>query len=185
MLFIITPGHYEGSPGACHDGFCEYPETEKWADLLIECLLGMGQRAVKVGAISLSKKINMVNGVCHHNPDALLVSIHFNSYAGKKKINGSETLYCPGSKKGKALAEYVQPRLAEVMRNKDRGVKEGWYRMDKANGPDAILAQTRCPSIIIEPEFVQSHKNIVEKREKACLCLADALIDYAEEHAGV
>jgi N-acetylmuramoyl-L-alanine amidase len=37
---------------------------------------------------------------------------------------------------------------------RDRGVKEGWYKMDQANGPDYFLSATKCPSVIVEGYFL-------------------------------
>jgi len=64
------------------------------------------------------------------------------------------------------------------MDNNDRGVKEGYYQMNKAKGVDYILRATNCPAIIIEPEFVQCSENILDKREEACKAIAETLSKF-------
>ena len=63
--------------------------------------------------------------------------------------------------------------MGVVLNAKNRGAKEGWYRMDPNNGPDAFLAKTKCPAIIVEPFFLDSS----EERAKyiGSLSLSDAI----------
>ena len=78
------------------------------------------------------------------------------------KTGPTMTLYYPGSVKGKALASSVNSSVGLVLNSRNRGVKEGWYRMDRPGvedyqgdvdgdeNIDYFLAQTTCPAIIFE-----------------------------------
>ena len=107
-------------------------------------------------------------------------SSRFNAATDSRGTNvgrGSETLYYPGSDKGKALAEACQSALEELF-PPNRGAKEGYYRMDPARGPDFFLAKTKCPAVIVEPEFVHRFALITEKRVAAVDKLANALLAF-------
>lgn len=180
-LIAISPGHYPEKPGACHDGFCEYDEAVRWADLLCD-LLGPGN-AVRVPGKHLKDKVAFINA---RTPGiAVAVDIHFNAAAdaeGNPVGRGCETLYMPDSDDSKCLAEACHAALVSVF-TPDRGVKEGWYRMQKKFGPDFFLAKTPCPAIIIEPDFIHRRELITAGREEACRLLAKVLLDYVTEDA--
>ena len=64
----------------------------------------------------------------------------------------------------------------------DRGIKEGWYRMDAAAGKiDAFLEKTCCPAIIIEPAFIYHHYEIVYFRESCVMAIAAGIREYLDE----
>ncbi len=179
MQIITTAGHYHANPGATHEGFSEWPETAEWAHLIAQNLKELGVTATMVAGGRLSGKANTVNSLGNrYDGDSIFISVHFNSYSGKKKVSGSETLYCPGSTKGKKLATEVQKVLSRVMDNNDRGVIEGYYQMNKAKGVDYILRETVCPAIIIEPEFIQCKDNIIDKKVEACKAIAEMLSKF-------
>jgi hypothetical protein len=58
-----------------------------------------------------------------------------------------------------------------------RGIKEGWYRMNKENGPDFFLDKSKCPAVILEPEFVHRSELIVKNREVTINQLSEALLN--------
>lgn len=175
-MIYISAGHHPSKKGATFEDFAEYDEALTWMDLIMAHL---GSKGVRVPTGVLKDKVNFINkGVA-----TLALEIHFNSAMNGKGENigsGCETLYFPGSTKGKSLAEKVQASLTKHF-SPDRGVKEGWYRMDKSNGPDFFLAKTDCPSVIIEPEFVHRKNIIRDKRGVACKDLAIELIRLSEE----
>lgn len=171
----ISAGHYPLSPGACFGDFCEHQEALQWVSRLLHRL---GGSAVSVPVGTLGEKVRFINDI----NAALALEVHFNGAwvdkNGNKKQDpgeevgkGSETLYYPGSEKGKLVAGIVQSALGSIFAP-DRGVKEGWYKMDKARGPDFFLAKTKCVSLIIEPEFIHNKDKIIEKRMEACEALA-------------
>lgn len=174
-MIIISPGHYASSPGARYESFSEYPETKEWARKIYQ---SVGESAIYVGAQTLVRKVQEINNLCAHNEVKIALEIHFNSAVtatGEHVGEGSETLYCPGSKRGREIAEIIQPILAKHF-PPNRGVKEGFYRRRKLNGPLYFLKETRCPAIIIEPEFVQFHDRIEASRRRCCTELAEALL---------
>ena len=115
------------------------------------------------------------------------LEIHFNS-AAVPGVKGSETLYAPGSQRGSKIARIVQCHLAKQY-PPNRGIKEGWYRMDRpgvidyagdTEGDEIIdyfLRKTKCPALIVEPEFIQNHRKITSTRLDGITQLAEGLID--------
>jgi N-acetylmuramoyl-L-alanine amidase len=175
-VVLVSGGHNPGAAGATNEeGFSEYPETYQWAELIVARLSGHWKtESLVVPTGSLTSKIEFINKVCATKPVALAVEVHFNSSPGGKG-RGSETLYCPGSTSGRVYAEVVQSSMATLM-SPNRGVKEGWYQMNPAKGPDAFLKRTRCPAIILEPEFIQRQTVIEANREMCCEVIADAIV---------
>lgn len=187
-MIAISAGHHVGARGATVGDFSEYPETLKWAELIwnnIRRLYGK-ENSMLVPVGTLPKKVEFINRAVAMVGCQLAVEVHFNSAPGGG-AKGSETLYHPGSTKGKVAAEIVQDGLAQIFKP-DRGVKEGWYRMDRPGvvdyhgdvdgdeKPDYFLRATDCPAIIIEPEFIQNRITILHWREKACEIIAHKLI---------
>ena len=190
-MILISAGHYPQKPGACFGDFCEHEEAAKWADLITAILTE--DKAIRVPSMTLDYKVNFIN---MHNP-VLAVEIHFNSAKQWKDMNnnglvdegemfhvgsGCETLYYPGSKKGKQAAEVIQAAISGIF-TPDRGVKEGWYGMNPANGPDYFLKRTKCTSLIIEPEFIDRKSKIITNRKKACEAIAEALLKITGDNS--
>jgi N-acetylmuramoyl-L-alanine amidase len=176
MTIFVSAGHYPSKPGATFEGFAEYDEAALWADDIVEKLDG---EAVLVPTGFLGHKVGFINA----RSPVLAIEIHFNAAQdadGNNVGRGCETLYYPGSDKGEKLAEIVHSALTPIF-DPDRGIKEGWYRMDEKNGPDYFLAKTTCPAVIIEPEFIHRKEIIQENRAMATDLLADALRDAAKE----
>ena len=171
-MIFISAGHYPAAPGAKWDRFIEHDEAVIWAEKLA-ALLPSG---VMVPTGVLKSKVAFINERILNGDVA--IEIHFNAArnADNEPIGkGSETLYYPGSENGEALAEAVQAVVAAHFAP-DRGIKEGWYRMDKSKGADFFLAKTSCPSIIVEPEFVHRSDIIIEKRDATITAMAELLI---------
>lgn len=109
----------------------------------------------------LPEDLALVDTVKHANSSGcdLAVELHFNA-GGKPNTEGCETLYCPGSTKGKRAAEafqraYIGAEAKHGCEARDRGAKEGWYRMEKNGTIDYFLRKTAMPALILEPEFIQ------------------------------
>lgn len=179
---ILSAGHYPAAKGACHGEFCEYDEAVRWVRLTEEYLDGHA-KVVVVPGTKLRDKVKYINRHQGH----LVVEIHFNACGGCG-AKGSETLYMPGSTKGELCARRVQDQLASVFAP-NRGVKEGWYRMDRPGivdyrgdvdgdeQPDYILRKTKWPAIIVEPEFIHNQKEVIQKREEGCQALATGILN--------
>ena len=170
-MIFISAGHYPSAPGAKWERFIEHDEAVIWADVLVQSI----DNSMLVPTGVLKSKVDFINGRIMNGDIA--IEIHFN--AARDKDNnpvgrGCETLYYPGSVRGKTLAETCQAALAEIY-PPNRGVKEGWYRMNPDNGADFFLARTKCPAVILEPEFVHRTDTIIDNRDKALRNLAMAL----------
>lgn len=177
-MIIISAGHHAKAKGACCDGISEYPLSMQWADALSEQLDSMIIPNGVIPAGTLGTKVSTINNICVDTKVKLAIEIHFNSVAGGG-AHGSETLYCPGSKGGKAAAEFIQKAMGKVM-GPDRGVKEGWYQMKVGGTPDYFLKATACPAIIIEPEFIQNHLIMAEKKDDCIQAIARGIAAYLD-----
>ena len=192
VVIVLSAGHYPESPGACFPddnvNWCEHAEASNWVNRIAVTL--RDQKAVHVVPhATLRSKVEWINDLCKRVPVKLAVEIHFNSDVGKHQI-GSETLYCPGSPRGKTMANIVQDAMARVF-PPNRGAKEGWYRQDKTGHGgcvgdvdgdekvDYFLRATNCPALIVEPEFIYNRTIIESGRDDACRVLADALLEAA------
>lgn len=173
-MILLSAGHNPSAKGAGYNDHYEYDEAVLWASEVANLIRGrMMVDIVPTGF--LSDKIAWIN---KQKEAVLLCEIHFNSDESKRQ-KGSETLYCPGSRKGKIAAEIVQKALAGIF-PPNRGAKEGFYQMNPAKGPDAILAKTNCVALIVEPEFIYNYAVIEDRRHPACAALADSLVKAAE-----
>jgi len=171
-MIFISAGHHPTKPGAKFDRFIEHDEACVWVDIMVNAINNSGNdespavKAIAVPPGFLKTKVDFINSRMVNGDIAL--EIHFNAAVvnGKNVGRGCETLYYPGSEKGKELAEKCQEVLEEYF-PPSRGVKEGWF-----------LAQTRCPAVIIEPEFVQNFQKIFDNRDDAITLLVVALEEY-------
>lgn len=170
-MIFISAGHYPSAPGAKWERFIEYDEAVIWADMICAGI----DTSMRVPTGVLKNKVNFINERIMNGDIA--IEIHFNAARDSNNNpigRGCETLYYPGSEKGKELAELCQTVLAAHY-PPDRGVKEGWYRMDPSKGADFFLAKTKCPAVILEPEFVHRSDIIEENREEAIIDLVNAI----------
>lgn len=190
-MILLSAGHHPGDKGAVKfddNSFNEYDEARKWVVALGGelSLLGLRYHSVPTGA--LSSKIKYINNF--DEPVLMALEIHFNSAANYRAV-GSETLYCPGSVKGKEYATKIQDAMAKVFKP-SRGVKEGWYRQDKPGHvdyagdvegdekKDAFLSQTKPVSLILEPEFIHNRGIIVANRDRVCKLIAGAINEISQ-----
>ena len=184
-MLAISAGHNAKARGATNNsGFSEFPETLKWATkIMTEYSLNYGD-CFLVPSGTLGSKIKYIKELTKQQKIKLAVEIHFNSSpSGKGK--GCETLYYPGSKKGLTAALEVQNAMSSIL-PPNRGIKEGWYKMDipgqidyKGDIPgdekvDAFLAIPGVTCLIIEPEFVQNEHVIQSTVDIACEIIAAA-----------
>ncbi len=169
---VVSAGHNPDRKGASFGEFNEHDEAIIWLDLLGYYL---GDQIFIVPTGGLRRKVEIINNA---DDVKLAIEIHFNSAKnsdGEHVGRGCETLYCPGSVKGKDYASQIQDMLANNYQP-SRGIKEGWYRMDKSLGKkDYFLEHTKMPALIIEPDFVHRVKIIQDGREDTCKKLASLL----------
>lgn len=206
---FVSAGHYPAAPGAVYEGFVEHDEAVLWATRIVALL---GADAVLVPTGFLKAKVDFINKRCTPGAICVEIhfndAVRWRDKNADGKVTpdelehvgeGAETLYCPGSEQGKRLAIAVQDAIEHLfpykwvdhnrngLQERDeltgRGVKEGWYRMDRTKGPDFILVKTACPTVIIEPEFVQRKDRIIQHRDAACAALATALREFIKKPA--
>lgn len=188
-MIFISAGHHPTKPGACFGTFCEHDEALKWVLEICGNLHNLGLEYMQVPAAPLKTKVAFINA----REAALAVEIHFNS-AGKmvksadsgEEVfqhtgNGALTLYCPGSVKGKLLATKIQEGMETVFKRHWGGVMEGYYRMDKSRGVDFFLRKTKCPAVIVEPEFIHHKELIQQNRFEVCSKIAIGIKNYIDE----
>lgn len=185
-MIAISAGHWAQARGARNQsGFYEYPETMRWARTIFDIYREEYGHAVLVPAEDLASKVNFINTAVSLSRIQLAVEIHFNSSPGGQG-RGSETLYYPGSVAGAKAAKIVQDKLALIM-PPSRGIKEGWYKMDRPGiqdypgdkdgdeTPDYFLSATDCAAIVVEPEFIQNPAAIMGNRQICCEAIAAAM----------
>lgn len=175
-MILVSAGHRPEARGACYQTFCEWNEAMLWASRIVQIL---NHEALLVPTGHLRQKVEFINA----RRPAVAIEIHFNSAVdrgGNHIGEGCETLYMPGSARGRALAEHVHAAYAPLF-PPDRGIKEGWYRMDPANGPDYFLRATSCPALILEPDFIHRQSDIQGNRVAACEAIAHALRSYVAQ----
>lgn len=187
MLFI-SAGHHPAAPGACFGSFCEYDEANVWADIVVQSLQAYPYAVLPVGVMrvpgmTLKDKTAFINA----RAPILAVEIHFNSAKdkdGKHIGQGCETLYYPGSDLGLKCAGILQESINGIF-PPDRGPKEGYYRGDKSKGPVWFLEKTKCPALIVEPEFIHHKEEIQKRRDVACTAIAAGVMRCVNELEGV
>lgn len=186
-MIALSVGHHRYSKGAEFEGFYEFDEAKKWVKIIKAIL---GDYCVLVPEGRLEDKIAFINKQPYLSVAA---EIHFNSAVVVRHEvcedededcdeigviehvgRGCETLYYPGSEKGKAAALIMQSDLSRLF--KDRGIKEGYYQLNPSNPVDWFLAKTNYPAIIVEPEFIHRKDKILENRGMGCTAIAAALL---------
>ena len=175
--------HTQHKPGATYQDKNEYEESFIWTHMVIEFLKGTGIDTYRVPVGQrLAKKVSAINSQrCD-----LAIEIHFNACGGGG-ASGCETLYYPGSTKGRVAAAVMQGYVYEAMHTRDRGAKEGWYKMDRpgvidfygdTDGdemPDYFLRKTNCTALILEPEFLEQWQGIEDHRGAGCEAISLAI----------
>lgn len=187
-MILLSAGHYPESPGACSFGWCEHEEALKWINI-IAYFIREQNHVDTVPTGKLPSKVKWINEY-HLEKVKLAVEIHFNSDFQHSQ-SGFETLYCPGSVKGKEAAQIVNDSLIGIFK-KNRGIKEGWYKMDRPGvedypgdiegdeKPDYFLKETNPVAIILEPEFIHNRTIIETNRDAACKALAGGILKAME-----
>lgn len=177
----LSVGHNKNSKGAHDDGVSEFDIAKEWA-YKISTYFAVEQYAVfLVPNGSIKSKVDYINTVHdQHNVD-LAVEFHFNACGGCG-ATGSEVVHYPFSESGKQAAQCIQDEIVGQVGSRDRGVKPGWYEMDKVSGVFIyFLKHTKCPSVITEPEFLEHYDEIIKpNEEKYFKAISDGIKRYCE-----
>lgn len=186
MNLLLSAGHYPGDKGARfpqpNGEFNEHDEAKLWVASIVRHI-NYRTGVLLVPHLDLVGKVRWINT----QPQAdLAIEIHFNS-DGAGRGRGSETLYAPGSVKGRVMADRIQAVIGAILLP-NRGVKEGWHRMDRPGHidypgdkdgdekVDYFLRATKCTALIVEPEFIHNKEKIIEHRERVCSAIAEVLV---------
>lgn len=178
----LSIAHYAEAQGASHDGVTEFVLSTDW----IAEITKYSDRFFVPTPEKLPSKVRQLNT----QRVKAAFELHFNACGGCG-AKGCETLYYPNSVSGKALAKKVQQGLVPLLNTRDRGVKEGWYKMDRPHVvdyfgdkdgdelPDYFLRKTRMPALILEPLFIEE---AVERNFKIEL-IAEQFAELLEKSA--
>lgn len=144
-IVVIDPGHGGRDPGATADGINEKDLNLRIAARLYILLKNLGFKVKMTRSddryLSLEDRVKIANDV---NAD-IFISIHCNA-ASSYKANGIESLYYPGSDKGKILAKEIQNTIIDKLNRTDRGIK---------TRPDLfVLKYTSMPTVLVECGFI-------------------------------
>ena len=185
-MIALSAGHYSEKPGACWPAdshtWCEHDLAVHWV-AQVALLVRQGVEVQIVPSGWLGDKVRFINGLADCK---LAFEVHFNS-STSAKARGSETLYAPGSGKGRRAAKTVQGFLARVF-PPDRGAKEGWYRQDLPGHvdyagdvegderKDYFLAKTVPVALIVEPEFIFNRVTLEKLELSGCRALAEGIL---------
>ncbi len=192
---ILSAGHNPKARGASAGNLTEHDVAMKLIPKVVKILKDTGLTVSFVPTGSLSAKIGNANIESIANGgNALAIELHFNGSSSPSAV-GNETLCCPGSVKGKKAAEAFNTKFMELagdLVKKNRGVKEGWYKMDKPGqvdysgdvdgdeNIDAWLKDTNCTALILEPCFMSQLQEILASHEADfCEAMAQGIISAA------
>lgn len=192
-MIILSAGHYPASRGARFGNVWEHDLALTWTDRVAN-IVREQVPVLSVPTATLKQKVKWMNDQLNKFPLVpvkLAAEIHFNSCGGCK-ARGSETLYKPGDRKSKLVAEEVQARLGMVF-TPNRGVHEGWKGRDIPGRVDYegdvmgdevklyFTAATVVPAVIIEVEFIHNLMTIQKLEAIGCRAIADGLIAAAHQ----
>ena len=173
LTIVIDAGHGGIDPGATGNGLKEKDRALTYALKIGKELEGLGFNVIYTRTrdqfIELRNRSNLSNNV----NATIFISIHLNSF-GKASANGAETLFHPGSIKGKSLASKIQNEIVKnELCNSDRGIKP------RSNLH--VLKATKAPAVLVELGFISNEKDVellARKEEEIVQAIAKATSEY-------
>lgn len=189
-MILLSAGHYPQKPGVVYGGLVEHTVASNWVDIIAYRVRQHWPVDI-VPTGTVTQKVAVINEVARGRRVALAAELHFNSDPGHQG-RGSETMYCPGSERGRRAATFVQHYLAKVL-PPDRGIFEGWLKRDRPGHVDypgdiegdesvAYFLKATIPvALIIEAEFIHNRAVIQTMRDDACRAIAEGLVRAADE----
>ena len=153
MKIALCAGHTVNAKGAENHkhGVNEHDEAKVVVRHMTDLLEDAGH-SVHVFTGTLTRKVANINA---GNFD-LAMDVHFNAGGG----HGCEVLYVPGNVFRGSQAARMSEAIAECIDVRDRGAKEGWYKMRKGGDKDYFLQRTNCPAFIPEPIFIDNDAEV-------------------------
>lgn len=136
----LDPGHGGKDPGSVAYGLVEKDLTLDIAKRIEKLLVGKGIQVRMTRRddrfIELADRAAIASG----DPRSIFLSLHFNAHTDRS-ISGSETLYWPGSEKGRELASYVQSELGRRLVTRNRGFRPERLKVLELSPVTGILVE--------------------------------------------
>lgn len=171
MKLAIVVGHSKDRTGAYNKDLdiTEYKLNEELAEAILNVCIERNLPSIMIyrlnGYSKLPSDINKIN------PD-FTICVHHNA-SGKRRVNGTETLYYAKSETSKKFAQCVNDEMVKALGFRDRGL------LPKLSGNGThVLKNTSMPCILIEPYFM-SNTEAVKNRDVEKL--AKSIIDGYEK----
>lgn len=99
----------------------------------------------------MRRRCQIVNNTYAKHPDAMLVSIHQNSFTSES-VHGAQVFYYINSDKAKEFATIMQEKLNE-------NININNIKQAKENTNYYLLLHTGCPAVIVECGFLSNWKD--------------------------
>ncbi|MEB1808295.1 MAG: N-acetylmuramoyl-L-alanine amidase [Bacillaceae bacterium] len=171
----VDPGHGGRDPGAVANGLQE-------KELVLDISLRLERKLKEAGAnvvmtrrsdvfITLEDRAKIANDARAHS----FVSVHANS--GPSAAHGSETFWNrnnSNSAESRELAEKIQERIAYIVKNNDRGVKEANFSVTRNSKMPAVLVEV---GFMTNPTEAQRMKSS-QFREDAAEAIYQGILDF-------
>jgi len=177
-IVCVDPGHGGNDPGAIGIDGPDFPNEKDWnlnISLKLKDLLENQSFDVIITReddvfVGLTERVE----ICNNANTDIFVSVHSNS-ANNSTVRGTETFVHPqSSSEARSLAQKVQDNLVELLRTRDRGVKEENF---------AVLRETNMTAILAEVAFMSNQEefnllNSSEFREAAATGIYNGIVEY-------
>lgn len=171
MRLVINIGHGGGDPGAVNKklGVTENSFNRELGNCLKQ-QWPFFVRLIEQSEAGLNQLVRDINSM----DPTLVVSLHCNA-AEAATATGTETLYWYTSTSSRRLAECVQAQMVAALGLPNRGAKP----RDNL----AVLRDTKCPAIIVEPFFISNEADY-QKAKANIEKLAKAIIKGVSNYVG-
>ncbi|OCA88374.1 N-acetylmuramoyl-L-alanine amidase [Bacillus sp. FJAT-27225] len=172
---MIDPGHGGTDPGASGNGLVEkeivLDVANKLNSRLNDSLSKILMTRTEDSFPSLSERVAQAN----KSGADIFISIHMNAFT-TSSANGTETWWNDvyASADSRLLAEEIQKELVKALGTRDRGVKEGDFR---------VIKETRMPSVLVEMAFISNGTDAGKfktdaQRQKASDAIYRGIVNY-------
>lgn len=174
LLCALVIGHKHQSPGAVNE---DSGTTEFEFNDALGRDIEARQDTVRIQRVYRRTYRQLPDDINELAPD-FVVSLHCNAY--NKRTAGSEVLYYHRSERGRQIAEILSVRLAESLRNRNRGIRP---RSAEERG-GFLLRYTDAPCVIAEPFFIDNDDEYANARSRRRY-LVKAYLEAIEEIATI
>jgi hypothetical protein len=185
-MIIISAAHAPEYQGASFGVHTEYLVSSFLSSIVNRKIISafsasrffdLGVEMMKSGASYdqiLRRKVERVNDIASisKTKNSFCVEIHLNSLGNE----GTCCMYCAGSQKGEAIANFIQARLEDEI-----GFGRHWHgafeRPGKYGGGITFLSDTIIPALIIEIDSISNASRVISQTDLITTSVANALIE--------